>query len=52
MWGGVSGFEVRDSQYGIDLGIFCRGSLAEHLDADELFTITKQGFDVYHRVFA
>jgi aminopeptidase N len=42
---------VRDSHDGIDLGIYCRGSLAEFLDADELFRITKQGFDFYHRVF-
>jgi aminopeptidase N len=43
--------EVRDEHDGIDLGIFCRASLAEHLDADELFLVTKQGFDFYHRVF-
>ena len=43
--------EVRDSHDGIDLGLYCRGSLAEFLDADELFAITKQGFDFYHRVF-
>ena len=42
---------VRDTHDGIDLGIYCRGSLAEFLDADELFLITKQGFDFYHRVF-
>jgi aminopeptidase N len=42
---------VRDSHDGIDMGIYCRGSLAEFLDADELFLITKQGFDFYHRVF-
>ncbi|MGI8691749.1 MAG: aminopeptidase N [Geodermatophilaceae bacterium] len=42
---------ARDSHDGIALGIYCRASLAEHLDADELFTITKQGFDFYHRVF-
>jgi aminopeptidase N len=35
----------------IPLRLFCRGSLAEHLDADELFLITKQGFDFYHEVF-
>ncbi|HVE74472.1 MAG TPA: aminopeptidase N [Mycobacteriales bacterium] len=42
---------VNDHHDGIDLGIFCRASLAEHLDADELFTVTKQGFDFFHRVF-
>jgi len=42
---------ARDEHDGIPLGIYCRASLAQHLDADELFTITKQGFDFYHRVF-
>jgi aminopeptidase N len=35
----------------IPLGIYCRASLAEHMDADRLFTETKQGFDFYHRSF-
>ncbi|MBD8505697.1 aminopeptidase N [Hoyosella sp. G463] len=35
----------------IPLGIFCRASLAEHMDADRLFTETKQGFGFYHRNF-
>ncbi|MCK9876324.1 aminopeptidase N [Frankia sp. Ag45/Mut15] len=43
--------EVRDEHDGIDLGLFCRRSLAEHLDPDELFEITRAGFDFYHRVF-
>ncbi len=43
--------EVRDSHDGIDLGLFCRRSLAEFLDADELFTVTKAGFDFFHRAF-
>ena len=42
---------VTDSHDGIDLGLWCRKTLAEHLDADELFTITKQGFDWYHANF-
>ncbi|MCW2552026.1 MAG: Membrane alanyl aminopeptidase Metallo peptidase family [Mycobacterium sp.] len=42
---------VHDSHDGIDLGLYCRRSLAEHLDPDDLFTVTKQGFDFYHRVF-
>ena len=42
---------VRDHHDGIDLGIFCRSTLAEHLDADRLFTETKQGFDFFHRAF-
>jgi aminopeptidase N len=44
-------YEVRDQHDGIDLGLFCRDSLAQYLDADELFTITKQGFDWYHANF-
>jgi aminopeptidase N len=40
-----------DHHDGIDLGVYCRRSLAEHLDADELFTVTKQGFDWYHAHF-
>ena len=42
---------VRDHHDGIDLGIFCRSTLAEHLDAERLFTETKQGFDFYHGAF-
>jgi aminopeptidase N len=42
---------VTDHHDGIDLGIYCRESLAQFLDADELFSITKQGFDWYHENF-
>ncbi|HYH23897.1 MAG TPA: aminopeptidase N [Blastococcus sp.] len=42
---------VTDSHDGIPLGLYCRASLAEFLDPDELFRVTKQGFDFYHRVF-
>ncbi len=35
----------------IPLGIYCRASLAEHMDADRLFTHTKQGFGFYHKNF-
>ncbi|NNG37134.1 aminopeptidase N [Nakamurella aerolata] len=42
---------VRDQHDGIDLGLFCRRSLAEHLDAERLFTETKQGFDFYQNAF-
>ncbi|MCW1958088.1 MAG: aminopeptidase N [Mycobacterium sp.] len=41
----------RDSHGEIPLGLFCRQSLAEYMDADRLFTETKQGFDFYHRNF-
>jgi aminopeptidase N len=42
---------VHDEHDGIPLGIYCRRSLEQHLDPDDLFTVTKQGFDFYHRVF-
>ncbi len=40
-----------DQHGDIPLGIFCRASLAEFMDADRLFTETKQGFDFYHANF-
>ncbi|GAA4312861.1 aminopeptidase N [Klenkia terrae] len=43
--------KVTDSHEGLPLGIYCRASLAQHLDADAIFEVTKQGFDFYHRVF-
>jgi aminopeptidase N len=43
--------EVRDSHDGIDLGVFCRASMSQYLDADEILLITKQGFDFFHREF-
>ena len=43
--------EVRDSHDGIDLGIFVRASMAQYLDADDIFLITKQGFDFFHEHF-
>ncbi|MGS2617561.1 aminopeptidase N [Micromonospora sp. LZ34] len=44
----------RDEHDGIPLGIYCRRSLAEHLDADadEIFTVTKQCLDRFHQLFA
>jgi aminopeptidase N len=43
--------EYRDANSTIPLSIYCRASLAEHMDAERLFTETKQGFDYYHRAF-
>jgi aminopeptidase N len=40
-----------DEHTSIPLGIYCRASLAQHMDAERLFTETKQGFDFYHRSF-
>jgi aminopeptidase N len=42
---------VRDEHDGIPLGVYCRQSLAEYLDADEILEITRQGFDFYHNSF-
>ncbi|WP_375002301.1 aminopeptidase N [Aeromicrobium sp. CTD01-1L150] len=46
---------VRDTYSGeyadIPLGVFCRQSLVEHLDADDILLITKQGFEFFERVF-
>ena len=35
----------------IELRLLCRGSLMAHLEADEIFTITGQGFDFYTATF-
>ncbi|MFE7664985.1 aminopeptidase N [Streptomyces celluloflavus] len=35
----------------VPLGIYCRPSLAEHLDADEIFAVTRQGFDWFEEKF-
>jgi aminopeptidase N len=43
--------KATDHHDGIDLGLYCRRSLGQHLDTDELFTVTKQGFDWYHANF-
>ncbi|OBG11782.1 aminopeptidase N [Mycolicibacterium celeriflavum] len=40
-----------DDHGDIPLGLFCRRSLAEHMDADRLFAETKQGFGFYHNNF-
>ncbi|MEH3140902.1 MAG: aminopeptidase N [Mycobacterium kyogaense] len=40
-----------DDHGDIPLGIFCRKSLEEYMDAERLFTETKQGFGFYHNNF-
>jgi len=35
----------------VPMSIFCRRSIAAHLDSDRLFAETKQGFDWYHANF-
>jgi aminopeptidase N len=44
---------VSDEHDGVPLALYCRGSLAEHLDADaaELFDITRACLDRYHELF-
>jgi len=48
-------FEVRDEYVGefgtYPLGLFCRASLAEFLDKDDLFEVTKQGFAYFEKAF-
>lgn len=47
---------VRDTYSGayadIPLGVFCRQSLVEHLDADDILLITRQGFAFFEDAFA
>jgi aminopeptidase N len=40
-----------DDHGDIPLGLYCRSSLAEFMDAERLFTQTKQGFGFYHNNF-
>ncbi|HYB38848.1 MAG TPA: aminopeptidase N [Mycobacterium sp.] len=40
-----------DEHGDIPLRLFCRASLAEFMDAERLFTQTKQGFGFYHKHF-
>ena len=42
---------VRSDHDGIPMGIFCRQSLASYLDPDEIFEVTRQGFDFFHAAF-
>jgi aminopeptidase N len=43
--------EVRETHDDIDLGLFVRESMKQYLDSDEIFLITKQGFDFFHAHF-
>ncbi|MGI8807861.1 MAG: aminopeptidase N [Acidimicrobiales bacterium] len=42
---------VRETHGQVDMGIYCRESLAEYLDADELFLLTRQGLDFFEAEF-
>ncbi|MFD6349288.1 aminopeptidase N [Streptomyces roseolus] len=46
-----STYEGPDGQV-VPLGIYCRPSLAEFLDADHIFDVTRQGFDWFQEKFA
>ncbi|MER5932347.1 aminopeptidase N [Streptomyces sp. NPDC002054] len=46
-----SSYEGPDGQT-VPLGIYCRPSLAEFLDADAIFEVTRQGFDWFQEKFA
>jgi len=47
----IDGEWTRDDQR-IDLGVLCRASLAEHLEADEILEVTRQGLDFFTDAFA
>ncbi|MDR2999422.1 MAG: aminopeptidase N, partial [Microbacterium sp.] len=41
----------RDDQV-VELGLFCRASLLQHLESEEFLTVTKQGLDFFTDAFA
>ncbi|MEU8541710.1 aminopeptidase N [Streptomyces sp. NPDC048717] len=45
-----STYEGKNGQV-VPLGIYCRPSLAEYLDADHIFDVTRQGFDWFQEKF-
>ncbi|MEY9967259.1 aminopeptidase N [Streptacidiphilus sp. MAP12-16] len=40
-----------DGEQRVPLGIYCRPSLAQYLDAEAIFEVTKQGFDYFQEKF-
>ncbi|MEX5274359.1 aminopeptidase N [Kocuria sp. CPCC 205235] len=48
-WQGV---DVQGETQTVPLALYCRRALAEHLDSDELFAVTKQGLDFFTDLFA
>jgi aminopeptidase N len=47
-------YHVHDEYRGsknVPLGIYCRKSLAQFLDPEEIFLVTKQGFEYFEKVF-
>lgn len=43
--------DVYVGQKTVPLGLFCRKSLAQHMDSEEIFKLTKQGFAFYEKEF-
>ena len=43
--------EYRDGDRVIPLGLYCRASLAPHLDSEVIFEETRQGFEFFERIF-
>ena len=44
-------YSVHQDHRGIPLGLYCRQSLAQYLDPDEIFEITRRGFDFFEQKF-
>ena len=45
-------YHVERARHGaIELGLWCRQSMRDHLDADDLFTVTRQSFDLQQQLF-
>ncbi len=43
--------EVLSRHDGIELGIYCRASMARYLDEDDILRVTREGFDFFHAQF-
>ncbi|MBO1334009.1 aminopeptidase N [Streptomyces sp. VRA16 Mangrove soil] len=46
-----SSYENAETGQSVPLGIYCRPSLAEFLDSDAIFEVTRQGFDWFQEKF-
>jgi aminopeptidase N len=44
-------YRVSSHHDGIDMALYCRESLSQHLDSEEIFDLTRRGFDWYHANF-
>jgi aminopeptidase N len=43
--------DVYKGQKEVPLGFYCRKSMAQYLDADDIFLLTKQGFEYFEKTF-